>query len=199
MRKAQNKAEDAAKGKSRPVWTMERPANGLPEDLREHARLMCDLISIAFQTDKTRVATLIISRDLSSMYYPFLEAREGHHQASHSNNNDAYERITRFHVSQYAYIAQKLNSMPEGDGTVLDNSCLMFVSNLWIGRTHNNSRLPLVLTGGLGGALQTGRTLDYVNAGDENRKICSLYLSLMDRFGIKLDRFGDADTRLARL
>jgi hypothetical protein len=199
MRKAQNKAEDAAKQKSRPVSTMERPANGLPEDLREHARLMCDLIAIAFQTDKTRVASLIISRDLSAMYYPFLEVREGHHGASHNNNSDAYERITRFHVSQYAYIASKLDAMPEGNGTVLDNSCLMFISNLWIGRTHNNSRLPLVLAGGLGGTLQTGRTLDYVNAGDENRKICSLYLSLMDRFGIKLDRFGDADSRLERL
>ena len=199
MRKAQDKAEDLAKQKSRPVWTMERPANGLPEDLREHAKLMCDLIAIAFQTDKTRVASLIISRDLSAMYYPFLQVKEGHHGASHNNNSDEYERITRFHVSQYAYLASKLDSMPEGDGTVLDHSCLMFISNLWVGRTHNNSRLPLVLAGGLGGALQTGRTLDYANAGDENRKVCSLYLSLMDRFGIKLDHFGDADTRLDRI
>jgi hypothetical protein len=199
MRKAKDRADDVAKAKSRPAWTMERPANGLPEDLREHARLMCDLIAIAFQTDKTRVASLIISRDLSSMYYPFLEVQGGHHGASHNNNSDEYERITRFHVSQYAYLASKLDSMPEGDGTVLDNSCLMFISNLWVGRTHNNSRLPLVLAGGLGGTLQTGRSLDYVKAGDENRKICSLYLSIMDRMGIKLDRFGDADTRLENL
>jgi hypothetical protein len=72
----------------------------------------------------------------------------------------------------------------------------MFISNLWIGRSHNNSRLPLVLAGGLGGTLQTGRTLDYLKAGDEKRKVCSLYLSLIDRMGIKTDRFGDADTRL---
>ncbi len=199
MRKAKDKADDLGKQKSRPAWTMERPANGLPEDLREHAKLMCDLIAIAFQTDKTRVASLIISRDLSAMYYPFLEVKEGHHQASHSNNSDAYERISRFHLSQYAYLAAKLDSMPEGDGTVLDHSCLMFLSNLWIGRTHNNSRLPLVLAGGLGGTLQTGRTMDYLNAGDENRKVCSLYLSIMDRFGIKLDHFGDANTRLERI
>ncbi len=199
MRKAKDNADDAAKRKSVPAWTMERPANGLPEDLREHARLMCDLIAIAFQTDKTRVASLIISRDLSAMYYPFLDVKDGHHAASHNNNSDGYERISRFHVSQFAYLASKLDSMPEGDGTVLDNSCLMFLSNMWIGRTHNNSRLPLVLAGGLGGALQTGRTLDYVSAGDANRKVCSLYLSLMDRMGVKLDRFGDADTRLERL
>ena len=199
MRKAQDKAEDHAKLKSRPAWTMARPANGLPEDLREHARLMCDLIAIAFQTDKTRVASLMISRDLSAMYYPFLEVKDGHHGASHNNNSNDYERITRFHISQFAYLAAKLDSMPEGDGTVLDNSCLMFLSNLWIGRTHNNSRLPLVLAGGLGGTLETGRTLNYLKAGDDNRKICSLYLSLMDRFDIKLNAFGDAETRLANI
>jgi Protein of unknown function (DUF1552) len=199
MRKAKEKADDLAKLKSRPVWSLERPANGLPEDLREHARLMLDLIAIAFQTDKTRVATLLISRDLSAMYYPFLEVKQAHHSASHYNNNEEYEQITRWHVSQFAYLASKLDSMPEGAGTVLDNSCLMFLSNLWIGRSHDNSRLPMVLAGGLGGTLQTGRTLDYVKAGDENRKVCSLYLSLMDRMGIKLDRFGDSDTRLEGL
>jgi Protein of unknown function (DUF1552) len=199
MRKAKDKADELARLKNRSVWSMERPANGLPEDLREHARLMLDLIALAFQTDKTRVATLLISRDLSGLVYPFLDVKQGHHGASHANNNDEYERITRWHVSQFAYLALKLDGMPEGDGTVLDNSCLLFLSNLWIGRTHNNTRLPMALVGGLGGALQTGRTLDYVKAGDERRKACSLYLSLMDRMGIKLERFGDADTRLANL
>jgi hypothetical protein len=199
MRKNKDKADDLAKQKNRPVFSMKRPANGLPEDLRDHARLMCDLIAIAFQTDKTRVATLLISRDLSAMYYPFLGVRDGHHAASHNNLSEGYERIARFHVSQFAYLASKLDSMPEGDGTVLDNSCLMFLSELWIGRTHNNSRLPLALVGGLGGTLQTGRTLDYVNAGDDNRKICSLYLSIMDRMGVKLEKFGDADTQLTNI
>ena len=95
--------------------------------------------------------------------------------------------------------ATKLDSMPEGDGTVLDNTCLMFLSNLWIGRKHDNSRLPLLLAGSLGGTLETGRTLDYLSAGDDNRKMCSLYLSLMDRMGLKPDRFGDATQRLERL
>ncbi len=199
MRKAKDKADDLAKLKNQPVWSLERPANGLPEDLREHSRLMLDLIAIAFQTDKTRVASLLISRDLSAMYYPFLDVKQAHHGASHANNNDEYERITRWHVSQFAYLAAKLDAMPEGNGTVLDNSCLMFLSNLWIGRAHDNSRLPMVLAGGLGGTLQTGRTLDYVKAGNENRKACSLYLSLMDRMGIKLERFGDSNTRLENL
>jgi hypothetical protein len=199
MRKGKETADDAAKAKNTVAGAMDRPANGLPEDLRDHARLMCDIIAIAFQTDKTRVASLIISRDLSAMYYPFLNVREGHHSASHNNNSDGYERIARFHVSQFAYLASKLDSMKEGDGTVLDNTCLMFLSNMWIGRKHDNFRLPLVLAGGLGGTLETGRTLNYLDAGEDNRKMCSLYLSLMDRFGIKLDQFGDAQNRLERL
>ncbi len=199
MRKNKDKAEDLAKQKNRPVFSMDRPANGLPEDLRDHARLMCDIIAIAFQTDKTRVATLLLARDLSALYYPFLEVREGHHAASHNNASDGYERIARFHLSQLAYLAGKLDSMPEGSGTVLDNTCLMWINNMWIGRKHDNTRLPLVLAGGLGGTLKTGRTLSYVDAGDDNRKLCSLYLSLMDRMGVKLDKFGDADARLADL
>jgi hypothetical protein len=198
-RKVKNQSDELAKQKNRAAFTMERPQNGLPEDLRDHVRLMCDIIAIAFQTDRTRVASLIISRDLSAMYYPFLQVSEGHHAASHNNLSEGYERISRFHVSQLAYLATKLDSMPEGEGTVLDNSCLMFLSELWIGRLHDNTRLPLVMAGGLGGTLETGRTLNYLKAGDDNRRMCSLYLSIMDRMGIKLDRFGDATTRLERL
>ncbi len=199
MRKSKDKADALAKQKNQPVFTMDRPANGLPEDVREHARLMCDIIAIAFQTDKTRVATLLLARDLSAMYYPFLNVREGHHAASHNNLSEGYERIARFHLSQLAYLAAKLDTMPEGNGTVLDNSCLMFLSNMWSGSKHDNSRLPIVLAGGLGGTLETGRSLDYLNAGNDKRKTCSLFLSIMDRMGVKLDRFGDADTRLENL
>jgi len=196
MRKNQERAEDLAKLKNRPALSMERPANGLPEDFRDHTRLMCDIIALAFQTDKTRVASLLLARDLSALYYPFLDVKEGHHSASHNNLSDGYERIARFHLSQFAYLATKLDAMPEGDGTVLDHSCLMFLSNLWAGRVHNSSRLPVVLAGSLDGSLQTGRSLDYLDAGDENRKMCSLYLGIMDRMDIKLDHFGDATTRL---
>ncbi|MBN9589925.1 MAG: DUF1552 domain-containing protein [Alphaproteobacteria bacterium] len=197
MRKGMNDAQD--KAGTRPVATMERPASGLPEDLRQHAKLMCDIIAIAFQTNKTKVASLIISRDLSAMYYPFLNVKDGHHAASHNNNSDDYERISRFHVEQFAYLASRLDGMKEGDGSVLDHSCLMFLSNMWIGRKHDNFRLPLVLAGGLGGTLETGRTISYLNEGEDKRKMCSLYLSLMDRYGIKQNSFGDATERLERI
>lgn len=200
MRKDKSNADDAAKEKNAlAVAMMNRPANGLPEDLREHSRMMCDIIALAFQTNKTRVASFIISHDLSALYYPFLNVKDGHHSASHNNNSDDYERIARFHVEQYAYLASKLDSMKEGDGTVLDNSCLMFLSNMWIGRKHDNFRLPVVLAGGLGGTLETGRTLNYLKESEDNRKMCSLYLSLLDRYGVKQDQFGDSSTRLKGL
>lgn len=197
MRADKDKAEDRARG--RPLLTMQRPENGLPEDFRDHARLMCDIIALAFQTDKTRIASLILARDLSGLYYPFLGAREGHHGESHYDNSENYERITRFHVSQMAYLAERLEAMPEGEGTVLDNTCLMFISNMISGTRHDNQRVPIVTAGGLGGTLQTGRHLDYTDAGNSNRKLCSLYLGIMDRMGVKLDQFGDSDSRLALL
>jgi hypothetical protein len=168
----------------------------LPDDLRQHTRLMCDLIALAFQTDTTRIASLLLARDLSSLCYPFLDVRDGHHTASHDDLSDGYERISRFHLSQLAYLAGKLDAMPEGEGTVLDNCCLLWLSNMWAGWKHDNMKLPIVVAGGLGGTLETGRALDYLHAGDDNRKLCSLYLSIMDRMGVTLDQFGDASRRL---
>ena len=199
MREVKDRADNRAKAVGPSVFSVERPQNGLPEDLRDHTRLMCDIIALAFQTDKTRIASLLLARDLSSLHYPFLDVRDGHHGASHDDLSDGYERISRFHLSQLAYLAGKLDAMPEGEGTVLDNCCLLWLSNMWAGWKHDNMKLPVVLAGGLGGSLETGRALDYLYAGDDSRKLCSLYLSIMDRMGVTLDRFGDAETRLAGL
>jgi hypothetical protein len=198
-RAARNRAEDRARHRGRPVFSMRRPDNGLPEDIREHMRLMCDIIALAFQTDKTRVATLLLCRDLSGLFYPFLDVRTAHHPTSHADHTDAYERVTRYYVGQLAYLAGRLAQMPEGDSTVLDNSCLMFLSNMWSGSRHDSTRLPLLLLGGLGGQLATGRVLDYTGRGDEDRKLCSLYLALLNRMGVKAERFGDARAPLAGL
>jgi hypothetical protein len=173
----------------------QRPPAGQPKDFREYAKLMCDIIALAFQSDRSRIATLLMSRDLSGQVYPFLGIRDDHHSYSHANEGKDYQAIVKFHVEQYAYLLGRLSKMPEGDGSVLDNSCIMFVSEHW--NAHNGTRVPLVLAGGLGGALQTGRTLDYLNAGNDKRKLCGLYLSLMDRMGLTVPTFGDAKERLA--
>ena len=134
MRAAKDKADDErAATAAGPPSTMPRPDNGLPEDIREHMRLMCDIIALGFQTDKTRIATLLLCRDISGLFYPFLDVRAAHHPASHDDRSEAYERVTRTTCSQLAYLAVRLDAMPEGDGTVLDNSCLLFISNMWSG------------------------------------------------------------------
>lgn len=193
------KADDRAKDKGKPAAAMKRPDDGLPEDIREHMRLMCDLIAIGFQTDKTRVASLLLCRDLSGLFYPFLGVRDAHHGASHNDKSEAYHKITHFYVGQLAYLAEKLDGMKEGERTVLDNSCLLFVNSLWSGSAHDSSKVPLLLAGGLGGTLKTGRTLDYTGKKDADRRLCSLYLSILNRMGMKQDKFGDADKPLADL
>ncbi len=195
----QSKAIDRADQKGQPLQMMKRPDNGLPEDIREHMKLMCDVVALAFQTDKTRFATLLLCRDISGLFYPFLDVRNAHHSASHNDRSDDFERISRFYVSQMAYLASRLDEMKEGDGTVLDNSCLMFVNNMLSGSRHDSSRVPLFTVGGLGGSLQTGRSLQYADKGDDNRKLCGLYLSLMNRMGLQASEFGDATAELADL
>jgi hypothetical protein len=199
MRHDQAKAEEHARDRGQPLVAMPRPDNGLPEDIRDHMRLMCDIVALAFQTDKTRFATLVLCRDLSGLFYPFLGVRKTHHSASHDDLSDDYEKISRYYVGNLAYLASRLEAMPEGGGTVLDNTCLLYLSNMYSGNKHDNTKLPVLTVGSLGGTLETGRVLEYGNAGDENRKLCSLHLSIMDRMGVTLPRFGDADTRLAGL
>jgi hypothetical protein len=199
LRELKQRADDRAKGRGQPLVPMKRPDNGMPEDIRQHMRLMCDIIALAFQTDKTRVASLLLCRDISGLVYPFLNTRTSHHAASHYDQGDEYARITTYYCSQLAYLAGRLDAMKEGERTVLDNSCLLFINNLWSGKAHDSRKVPVILAGGLGGTLETGRVLNYADKGDEGRKLCSMYLSIMDRMGVKLDRFGDADERLAGL
>jgi len=198
-RDAKEKADARLAGQGRAVAAMPRPDSGLPEDIREHMRLMCDLVALGFQTDKTRLATLLLCRDISGLFYPFLGVRAAHHSASHDDRSDAYERVTSYYVGQLAYLASRLDAMPEGDGTVLDHSCLLFTSSMWSGSRHDSGKLPVVLAGGLGGTLETGRALDYSDRDEGDRKLCGLYLSIIDRMGVEVDRFGDAEARLAGL
>jgi len=199
LRGEQDKAVDRAQSQGKPLFAMERPDNGLPEDIREHMRLMADIIALAFQTDKTRIATLLLCRDISGLFYPFLDARKAHHSGSHDDRSDEWERVSQYYCSQIAYLAGRLDAMPEGEGTVLDHSCLVFINNMWSGSQHDSTKVPLLTVGGLGGTLETGRVLDYMDKGDENRKLCSLYLSIMNRMGLPATQFGDADAPLAQI
>jgi len=195
MQQAQEKSE--ANGK--PLGAMQRPDNGLPEDIRQHMQLMCDIIALGFQAHRTRIASLLLCRDISGLFYPFLHVKKPHHLASHDDRSEEWERVTTYYVEQAAYLANKLIGMSEGDGTVLDHSCLMFVNNMWSGSKHDSSKVPLLTLGKLDGKLATGRSLDYSKRSADERKLCSFYLSLMKRMGVEAETFGDASSELADL
>ena len=118
-----------------------------------------------------------------------------HHLLSHQESDD-WLKVNRFFLDQFAYVAKKLDSIREGERTALDNSVLMYCSSMLTG-SHDATKLPVVILGKAGGNLETGRVLDYT--AKPNRKMCSLYLSLLDRFGVKLDKFGDSSERLAEV
>jgi hypothetical protein len=181
---------------------MPRPANELPQNVPDHMKLMLDLTVLAFQMDKTRVLTLMLNNDLSQMNFKFLQGVQGalHLDLTHNGHAPALEamylKTNQFHTEQFTYLVQRLKAIDEGGQSLLDSSMLMLASNLYNGDKHGADQMPIVLAGKAGGAMKTGRVIDYSGKGDDNRRACSMYLSMMDRMGVKLDRFGDADTRL---
>ncbi|BBO33736.1 DUF1552 domain-containing protein [Lacipirellula parvula] len=170
-----------------------RPAEGIPQNLADHVRLMCDIMVLGFQTDTTRVCTLKLNNDHSSLRFPHLSVDYMiHHLLSHTDTPD-WLKVNQFFLEQVAYIAGKLDGIQEGERTALDNSMLMFCSSMMTGN-HNNDELPVILVGRGGGKINTGRVLDY--RGAEQRQMCRLYLSMMDKMGGRPEKFGDASTPL---
>jgi hypothetical protein len=173
-----------------------RPSDGLPQDIAEHMRLMSDILVLAFQTDTTRICTLKLNNDHSSLRFPHLGVDYMiHHLLSHSDSAD-WLKVNQFFLEQLAYIARKLDAIQEGPRTALDNSMILFCSSMLTGN-HIATQLPVVVLGGAGGKLQGGRTLDYLD--QPNRKMCSLYLSLLNKAGLSLKEFGDSKEPLAEV
>lgn len=173
---------------------MPRPADGIPQDIAEHMRLMCEILVLAFRTDATRVCTLKLNNDHSSLRFPHLGVDYMiHHLLSHSDTAD-WLKVNQFFIEQLAYVARRLDAVQEGERTALDNSMILFCSSMLTGN-HDATQLPVVLLGGAGGKLRTGRVLDYRD--QPNRKMCSLYLSMLDKCGLHPQSFGDSDEPLA--
>jgi hypothetical protein len=170
-----------------------RPPEGIPQNVADHMRLMCDILVLGFQTDTTRITTLKLNNDHSSLRFPNLGVDYMiHHLLSHSDTAD-WLKVNQFFVQQLAYIARKLDAIQEGERTALDNSMLMFCSSMMSGG-HDATQLPVVVLGRGGGKIETGKVLDYRK--DSNRQMCRLYLSMMEKMNVKLDRFGDATESL---
>jgi len=173
-----------------------RPADGIPQDIAEHMKLMCDILVLGFQTDTTRVTTLKLNNDHSSLRFPNLGVDYMiHHLLSHSDTAD-WLKVNQFFIEQLAYISRKLDAIQEGERTALDNSMILYCSSMLTG-SHDATKLPVLLVGGAGGKLKSGRSLDYLDK--PNRKMCSLYLSMLDKVGINLPKFGDSTERLAEI
>ncbi|MDX1929359.1 MAG: DUF1552 domain-containing protein [Pirellulaceae bacterium] len=170
-----------------------RPADGIPQDIAEHMRLMCDILVLGFQTDTTRVCTLKLNNDHSSLRFPNLNVDYMiHHLLSHSDTAD-WLKVNQFFIQQLAYIASRLDAIQEGERTLLDNSMLLYCSSMLNGG-HDATKLPVVLLGGGGGKIKGGRVLDYLDKPD--RQMCRLYMSMMDKVGIRPANFGDASQPL---
>ena len=210
VREVEKRIDQAGKNRRLQGWRptldkpdLPRPKDGVPQDVDEHMRLMCDILVLAFRTDTTRVCTLKLNNDHSSLRFPNLKSKENkggidymiHHLLSHSDGAD-WLTVNRFFVEQLAYIAKKLDAVQEGERTLLDNSMILYMSSMMTGN-HNNDQLPVVMLGRGGGKIKTGRSLDYL--GKPNRKMCSLYLSLLGHAGMQLKEFGDSKERLAEV
>jgi hypothetical protein len=170
-----------------------RPADGVPQDIAEHMRLMSDILVLGFQTDTTRITTLKLNNDHSSLRFPNLGVDYMiHHLLSHSDTAD-WLKVNQFFLEQVAYVARKLEAIQEGGRSLLDNTMLLYCSSMLTGN-HDATQLPVLLLGGAGGRIQGGRVLDYKEKSD--RQMCRLYLSMMDKMNVRLPKFGDATNGL---
>ncbi len=170
---------------------------GVPQDFRQHVSVMLDLMVLAFQTDSTRVCSLMFANDVSSRNFSFLDGVEGsHHELSHHENNDKkiaqYQLINRWHVQQFAMMLERMDAIKEGEGTLLDNSMLMFGSSFSDGNRHDPDNLPILVAGKGGGSINSGRHI----AAKGQVPLCNLYLSMLQHNGVQLDAFGDSNAVL---
>jgi hypothetical protein len=182
--------------------TFPRPNAGIPAHPEDHMDLMLDLLVLAFQMDRTRVATLMLNNDLSGMNLSHRGGIKGAlHELSHHSNDPArlatYQKANEYHMQMLARVLTKMRETQEGERTLLDNSMILFCSSLFDGNAHDSRQLPILLAGGGAGTLKGGRLLDYSKEND--RKLCRLHLALMQRMGVRLHHFGDADSALSDL
>jgi hypothetical protein len=171
--------------------------NGVPETYREHIRAMYDLMLIAFQTDSTRVASFLLAHDGSNRTFPEIGINEAHHGISHHQKDQKrlgmIAQVDEFYATELARFLHNMKQIKEGEGSLLDHSMIVYGGGICDGDRHNHDNLPVLLAGGGGGALKTGRMW---HAGDDI-PLTNLHLSLLDQMGVKAERVGDSTGRLA--
>ena len=170
-------------------------ANGMTDDA--HARLMLDLLLLAFQSDATRVASMILAREVSNRPYPQIGVPEQHHPVSHHRNDpgliEKKSKIDTYHVSLLAYLAEKMAAVPDGDGSLLDNSLLLYGGGMGDGNLHRHADLPCALVGLLGGRIRSGQHV----ACASGTPMTNMLLTLLDKVDVQVDAIGDSTGPLA--
>ena len=165
---------------------------GIPESFEEHVKLMFDLQAVAFQSDITRVSTFMMARELSQRTYPQVNVSDPHHSVSHHQDDpvkiDALTRVQTYHARMLAYYLEKLRSISDGDGTLLDHALILYGSNMSNSNLHNHYPLPVVLAGGAAGGLQGNRHLKCA----QETPMTNLLVSMLEKSGIPIDRLGDS-------
>ncbi len=198
VRQVERQIEHSERESQRNVAPMEVPA-GIPPEYVDHLRLMLDMMVLAFQTDATRVATMMFANAASNRNYRHIGVPDGHHDLSHHGGDpvkhDKIRQINRFHTTQLAYFLERLKSIPEGEGTLLDNCMILYGSGLSDGDKHNNEDLPIILAGRGGGSLTPGRHLVFPH----ETPMCNLFMTMLGNLGVSVPYIGDSTGRLPGL
>jgi hypothetical protein len=172
---------------------------GIPDDFEEHTKLMFDLMAIAFQADITRISTFMMAREVSYRTFPKLGISEAFHPASHHQNSQArlqtLARINTFHVSLVSHFLDRLKATPDGDGTLLDHSLVLYGSAMSNSNIHDHAPLPVLVAGGATGRMKGGRHLMY----KEGTPMSNLLLSILDKAGVPQEKVGDSTGLLTEL
>lgn len=198
MRDVERRIQRLEEHGARELPDLDRPA-GIPTSFLEHARLMFDLLVLAYQSDLTRVATFMIGREFSGHTYPEIGVRDAHHPLSHHEHDPGklatLTTISTHHVTQLAYYLGRLRETPDGDGSLLDHITLVYGAGMSDGNAHSPDNLPIVLAGGGAGALEGGRHLRYA----EDTPLENLHVTLLHKMGLPVERFGESTGTLAGL
>jgi hypothetical protein len=170
--------------------------SGIPDDIEQHIRLMYELMALAWQTDLTRVSTFMMAKELSNAVYPRSNVRDSFHILSHHSNSEEnkarFAVLNRYHATLFAHFLEKLAAAPDGDGTLLDHSVVLYGSGMADGNSHDHDPLPVLLAGRAGGALQGNRHLVL----PARTPMSNLLLALLDKLGCHEERFGDSTAAL---
>jgi hypothetical protein len=196
VREVERRIQSAEAKGAQEILLPERPTS-IPETYEEHARLMYDLMVLAFQADMTRVASMIVARELSGLSYPNIGVSNAHHNVSHHRDDpdliDEKTRIDTYHVQLFAEFVEKLAATPDGDGSLLDHSLILYGSGMGDGNLHRHDDLPVLLLGRLGGRIRTGQHVVY----PEHTPMTNLLLTLLDCVGAEIDSLGDSTGRIS--